>query len=375
MRATILLLCFGFVAGQPNGDLATAQIQQNVIDPAQEAASNTKDIRPAMLPMLQSGSQGIMTLNQPINGQAQGAPNNGLRAPDGPSVDFQPFHGTKDIRPEMQPMTQSGNQGIMTLNESMHPNMIMTQPGIFDPQLQHPFSGNFSKIGDFLTNMTSKIGEQFSNGFKLLAHGGPMSELFRNVSKEGVEEFMNITHSAENQTISEMKMKMSEWANKNGVKDQFAAIEARREARRTETIANATMIVNSLPGLFQHLVSIIQNDQQSIKDLGNATDAYFRSLDPATLQIMSTITRVTGIDMLLFKLPHWNSNGFAGGFDLIKKLIGGGSRPAPGQMDSFFPQISMYGQRPMEYLEQPGDSMDIAEEHEGTAGEARLAHE
>ncbi|RCN41477.1 hypothetical protein ANCCAN_12586 [Ancylostoma caninum] len=373
MRAAILLLCFGFAAGQPNGDLATAQIQRNVMDPAQGAASNTKDIRPSVLPMFQSGNQGIMTLNEPMH-PAQGPVNNGLQAPDSPSMNFQPFHGTKDIRPEKQPMVQTGNQGIMTLEGPMHPNMIMTQPGIFEPQVQHPFSGNFSKIGDLLANMTSKIGEQISNGFSLPTHAGPMGQLLGNVSKEGMEEFMNITHNAENSTIAEMKVKMSEWASKNGLKDQFATIEGKSEARRTETLANATMIVNSLPGLFQHLVSIIQNDQQSIKDLGNATDAYFRSLDPATVQIMSTITRVTGIDMLLFKLPHWNSNGFMGGFDLIKKLIGGGPRPAPGQMDSFFPQISMFGQRPMKYSEQPTDSMDIAEEHEN-AGEASMAHE
>ncbi|EYB89319.1 hypothetical protein Y032_0233g3097 [Ancylostoma ceylanicum] len=340
MRATILLLCFGFAAAKPNGDMAavTNQIQQTAVDPV------------------------------------QGVVNNGLHASDPSSMNFQPFHGTKDIRPEMQPMLQSGNQGIMTLNEPMHQNMVMTQPGISDrdaqqPRVQLPVFGNFSEIRNFLANVTSKIGEQISSGVSLLTHAGPIGKLLSNVSKEGVEEFMNITHSAENNTIAEMKTRMSEWASKNGLKEQFATFEANRNTHRTEIIANATMIVNSLPGLFQHLVSIIQNDQQSIKDLGNATDAYFRSLDPATIEIMSTITRVTGIDMLLFKIPRWNSNGNMGGFDLIKKLIGGGPGAAHGQMGSLFPQVSMFGERPMDF------GMDFAEEHEETAGDSHMAHE
>lgn len=94
MKTTILLLCFGFTAAQPNEDMSSTQIHQTLIDPA------------------------------------PGAVNNGIRTPDAPSVMSPPFHGTKDIRPEMQPMVQPGDHDIMTLNGPMHPDMPMVQPGI-----------------------------------------------------------------------------------------------------------------------------------------------------------------------------------------------------------------------------------------------------
>ncbi|KAK6749208.1 hypothetical protein RB195_001669 [Necator americanus] len=169
-------------------------------------------------------------------------------------------------------------------------------------------------------------------------HGHLFQKLLSNISTEGVEEFMNITLGAENYTIAEMKQKMSEWANENGVMEQLDMFKTKGESKKGEIIANATMIINSLPSLFQQLVGIIQNEQQTVKDGLNATDAYLQSLDPATKQIMSVVTKITGVDMFLFKPHHKSSHGFTGHFDMFRR--GGDHRPVFPERNSFSPQIS-----------------------------------
>ncbi|KHJ94655.1 hypothetical protein OESDEN_05403 [Oesophagostomum dentatum] len=332
MRLTILIMCAGVSLAKPADTVGSAQAQPTAV-PDQSGPGTAQGPLVKMMPFLENDS-----FKQQIQHGFRAAAQMFNR--DGMTLNDSTAQGEQSLTiQEIPPSMQNFSPEVMPLIKIRGPD----GPGA------HQFypRDRISPMEEFFSNISSQAMEEYTgpdgpgpHHFYPLDRISPMEEFFGNVSSQAMEEYTNLTQSASNVTIAEMKKMMEQWAEKNGIKAQLEDFKGKFDSRKTEFIANATMIVNALPSMFQQLVSITKNEEQTFAEMENSTDAFFQTLDPATTQIMETIIRVAGIDMLLVKPPNWNRHGAPDSFDLSSKMLFGEHRPPPPQFQRFLQQMS-----------------------------------
>ncbi|ETN81761.1 hypothetical protein RB195_001665 [Necator americanus] len=103
--------------------------------------------------------------------------------------------------------------------------------------------------------------------------GPPPPPFLRNVTQTAKKEYFDILKRT-NETIRQQKEEIMEWGKKYGVEAKVQEFEINMTKHRAEVKQNVTELLARLPAAYQHLTTIMDNEEQTPIQMRDAIGAF-----------------------------------------------------------------------------------------------------